>query len=159
MPEELSLLSLRRCITKEIEISAPCALVWKALTDFPGYGSWNPFIRRIAGELIVGERLRVLARLPCGLPMLLRPRVLELEVERKIRWLGSLLLPGLLDGEHLFMLEPLGKTKVRFVQREEYSGVLLPIMWSWLNDQGHGAFEMMNRALKVVAERLGENSF
>jgi len=126
VPQELSLLSLRRCITKEIEISAPCALVWKAVTDFPGYGSWNPFIRRIAGELIVGEHLRVLARLPCGLPMLLRPRVLELEVERKIRWLGSLLLPGLLDGEHLFMLEPLGKTKVRFVQREEYSGVLLP---------------------------------
>ena len=152
-------MSLRRCITKEIEISAPCALVWKAVTDFPGYGSWNPFIRRIAGELIVGERLRVLARLPCGLPMLLWPKVLELEVERKIRWLGSLLLSGLLDGEHIFMLEPLGKTKVRFVQREEYSGVLLPIMWSWLRDQGHGAFEMMNRALKVTAERLGENSF
>ena len=152
-------MSLRRCITKEIEISAPCALVWKAVTDFPGYGSWNPFIRRIAGELIVGERLRVLARLPCGLPMLLWPRVLELEVERKIRWLGSLLLSGLLDGEHIFMLEPLGKTKVRFVQREDYSGVLLPIMWSWLRDQGHGAFEMMNRALKVTAERLGENSF
>jgi hypothetical protein len=151
-------LSRSRCITKEIEISAPCALVWKAVTDFPGYGSWNPFIRRIAGELIVGERLRVLARLPCGLPMLLWPRVLELEVERKIRWLGSLFLSGLLDGEHLFMLEPLGKTKVRFVQREEYSGVLLPIMWSWLSDQGHGAFEMMNRALKVTAERLGENS-
>lgn len=152
-------MTLRRCITKEIEISAPCALVWKAVTDFPVYGSWNPFIRHIAGELIVGERLRVLARLPCGLPMLLWPKVLELEVERKIRWLGSLFTSGLLDGEHIFMLEPLGKTKVRFVQREEYSGVLLPIMWSWLRDQGHGAFEMMNQALKVTAERLGENSF
>jgi len=78
--------------------------------------------------------LRVLARLPSGLPVLLWPKVLGVEVERNIRWLGSLILPGLLDGEHLFILEPLGKTKVRFVQREEYSGVLLPIMWSWLRD-------------------------
>lgn len=129
------------------------------MTDFPGYGSWNPFIRRIEGELIVGERLRVFARLPCGLPMMLWPRVLEYGVERNIRWLGSLLLSGLLAGEHLFMLEPLGKIKVRFVQTEDYSGALLPIMWSWLRDQGHGAFEMMNGALKVAAERLCESSF
>jgi hypothetical protein len=154
----LNLLSSRRFITKEIEINAPCAVVWKVVTDFAGYGSWNPCIRRIAGALIAGERLRVLARLPCGLPVLLWPKVLEVEVERKIRWLGSPILPGLLDGEHLFILEPLGKTKVRFVQREEYSGVLLPIMWSWLRGQGHGAFEMTNSALKVEAERLRENS-
>jgi len=151
--------SQRRWITTEIEINAPCAVVWKVMTDFSGYGSWNPFIRSIEGKLIVGEHLRVFARLPCGLPILLWPRVLEFGVERKIRWLGSLLLSGLLDGEHLFMLEPLGKTKVRFVQREAYSGVLLPIMWSWLRDQGQGAFEMMNRALKVAAERLCETSF
>ena len=159
MPKELSLLSRRRCITKEIEINAPCAVVWKVLTDFPGYGSWNPFIWRIAGELIVGKRLSLFARLPCGLQMPLWPRVLELEAERKIRWLGSLLLPGLLDGEHLFMLEPLGKTRSRFTQVEEYRGVLLPVVWNWLRDQGHGAFDIMNRALKNSAERFHESSF
>ncbi len=151
-------MSRRRSIAQEIEINAPCAVVWKVLTDFSGYGAWNPSIRRIAGEPIVGERLRVSARLPCGLPVLLRPKVLEFEVERKIRWLGSLFLSGLLDGEHLFLLEPLGKTRVRFVQIEKYSGVLSPIMWSWLKDQGQGAFEMMNTALKVAAEHLCANS-
>jgi len=90
--------------------------------------------------------------------MPLQPRLLEFEVERKIRWLGSFILPGLLDGEHLFMLEPLGKTKVRFIQREEYSGVLLPILWKWLRNQGLGGFEMMNRALKAAAENSRENS-
>jgi hypothetical protein len=157
VPQELSLLPRRRFITREIEINAPCAVVWKVVTDFPVYGSWNPSIRRIAGELIVGRRLRVIARLPCGLPMPLLPRVLEVGAERKIRWLGSLLLPGLLDGEHLFIFEPLGKTKVLFVQREDFSGVLLPVMWSWLREQGNAAFERMNRALKVVAERLCES--
>jgi hypothetical protein len=143
-----------RYITTEIEINAPCDVVWRIVTDFPGYGSWNPFIRLIAGEPIVGARLRVFASLPCGLPVLLWPRVLEVEVERKICWLGSLLLPGLLDGKHSFILEPLDETKVHFVQREEYSGLLLPIMWIWLRNQGLRGFETMNGALKTAAERL-----
>jgi hypothetical protein len=159
VPAERSFLPLTPWIWTEIEIDAPPDVVWKVLTDFSGYGLWNPFVRRIAGELIVGERLRVLARLPCGLPMLLWPRVLEFEIERKIAWLGSLLRSGLLDGEHHLILEPLGKNKVRFIQREEYTGVLLPILWSWLRDQGHGAFEMMNMALKAASERLSGNSF
>ena len=148
----------RRKIEAEIEINASPGAVWKVLTDFCSYGSWNPVIRRIEGTLAVGSSLRVFACLPCGLPMPLQPRLLEFEVERKIRWLGSLIVTGLLDGEHLFMLEPLGKTKVRFIQREEYSGVFLPIMWKWLRSQGLGGFEMMNRALKVTAERSCEIS-
>jgi hypothetical protein len=137
-----------RSITTEIEISAPGDVVWKVLTDFPAYGSWNPFIRRISGQLTAGRHLRVYARLPCRLPMVLRPRVLELEVERRFSWLGSLVMPGVLDGEHLFMIDPIA----------ENSGVLLGTLWSWLSDQGQGAFELMNRALKTAAERLIENS-
>lgn len=159
VPQELSLLSLRRCITKEIEINAPCAVVWKVLTDLPGYSSWNPFIRRIAGDLSVGRHLRVLALLPCGLLIPLWPKILELAAERKIRWLGRLFLPSLLDGEHIFLLEPLGETRSRFTQMEEYRGALLPIVWNWLRDQGRTAFEMMNGALKKSAERLYESSF
>jgi hypothetical protein len=147
-----------RSIKTEIEINAPSAVVWKVLTDLPAYGSWNPFIRRISGELTAGRHIRVYARLPCGLPMVLRPKVLEIEVERRFRWLGSLLMPGVLDGEHLFMIDPIAKNKVRFIQREEYSGVLLGTLWSWLSGQGQGAFELMNNALKTAAERLIEKS-
>ena len=159
MPQDVSLLPQKRWRTTEIEINAPSAVVWKVLTDFPRYGSWNPIIRQIEGELIVGKRLRVFVRLPCGLPMVLRPKVLGFGIKQVIRWLGNLLVSGLLDGEHLFMLEPLGEAQVRFVQREAYSGVLLPIMWPWLKGQGFEAFGMMNRALKATAERLCESPF
>jgi len=144
----------KRWITTEIEIHSPAAVVWKVLTDFPHYGSWNPFIRHIKGNLIVGERLKVIARLPCGMPMLVRPTILEVADEAKIKWLGSLIVPGLLDGRHSFMLETLGETEVRFVQKEEYSGLFLSMMWGWLREQGQRAFEMMNAALKLEAERI-----
>jgi hypothetical protein len=97
--------------------------------------------------------------LPCGMPMIVWPMILEVEEERRIKWLGSLVLPGLLDGEHLFMLEPLGKTRVRFIQREDYSGLLSPFIWSWLREQAQKAFDMMNMALKAEAGQVYENSF
>ena len=159
MPKDLSLLPRKRWITTEIEINAPSAVVWNVLTDFSSYCSWNPVIRQIKGNLIVEKRLSVLVRLPCGLRMLLWPKILYFGIEQEIRWLGSLLVSGLLDGEHLFMLEPLGEAQVRFVQKEAYSGVLLPIMWPWLGSQGLEAFGMMNRALKAAAERLYESPF
>jgi hypothetical protein len=69
------------------------------------------------------------------------------------------LVSGLLDGEHLFVLETIGEAQVRFVQKKTYSGILLPIMWPWLKGQGFEAFGMMNRALKKAAEHSCESSF
>jgi hypothetical protein len=84
--------------------------------------------------------------------MLLQPKLLEFDAEREIRWLGSLILPGLVDGEHIFLLEPLCESKTRFVQREEFNGIFMPLIWGWFSSQVRPAFEMMNRALKTVAE-------
>jgi len=147
----------KRWITTEIEIHSCAALVWKILTDFPRYGLWNPFIRHIEGKLIVGERLKVVALLPCGIPMVVWPTILEVTDAAKIKWLGSLVVPGLLDGRHSFILEARGENKVRFVQEEEYSGLLLSMMWGWLREQGQRAFEMMNAALKREVERACES--
>lgn len=152
-------MSKRRSIATEIEINSPAAVVWKAMADFARYASWNPFIRSIEGDLNVGKHLKVIARLPCGVPMILRPKILEVEEQRKIKWLGSMVLPGLLDGEHLFMLETLKDNKVRFVQREEYDGLLLSLVWGWLEEQGQRSFEMMNAALKAEAEQIYESPF
>jgi hypothetical protein len=145
-------LPVKRVIATEVEINAPPEVIWRVLTNLSGYGSWNPVIRRIEGNLAVGSCLRVTACLPCGLPMLLQPKLLEFDAEREIRWLGSLILPGLVDGEHIFLLEPLCESKTRFVQREEFNGIFMPLIWGWFSSQVRPAFEMMNRALKTVAE-------
>lgn len=144
---------MNRWIQAEIEIDVPGGVVWKVLTDFAGYCTWNPTIRRIEGKLTVDSCLSVFACLPCGLPMLLRPRLVECRPERELRWIGNLLVPGLIDGEHLFRVDSLGDSRTRFVQREEFSGMLLPLVWEWFKDQGLRAFEKMNEALKTEAER------
>jgi hypothetical protein len=136
----------------EIEIAAPAERVWRVLTDFPSYPQWNPFIRRIRGEPKTGERLEVRLEPPGGRGMTFRPKLLNVEANRELRWLGHLFVPGLFDGEHWLTIEPLGESRVRLVQREEFRGLLVPLLARSLDDNTRRGFEEMNHALKERAE-------
>ena len=140
----------------EIEIDAPAERVWHLLTDFASYPSWNPFIRSIGGRPIPGERLEVHLEPPGGRGMTFKPEVLEAEPERALRWLGRLLVPGLFDGEHSFTIRPLAEDRVRFVQREEFKGLLVPLFARSLDANTRRGFEQMNVALKERAESAPE---
>jgi hypothetical protein len=136
----------------QIEIYASDKRVWELLTDFASYPQWNPFIRQISGRLAPGERLRARLEPPGGRAMTFEPRVLRAEANRELRWLGHLLVPGIFDGEHSFTIEPLEENHVRFVQRETFKGLLVPLFARSLETNTLQGFEEMNRALKERAE-------
>ncbi len=69
--------------------------------------------------------------------------------------MGRLRLPGLFDGEHIYEIAPLAESGVRFVQREEFRGVLVPLRWKSLETNTRQGFEAMNAALKKRAEEEG----
>jgi hypothetical protein len=139
-------------IHTEIEINAPAKTVWRVLTDFAAYPDWNPFVRRVEGEVRVGARLHVDIQPSGGKGMSFRPTVLVADPNRELRWLGRLWLPGLFDGEHSFSIEPLVEGQVRFVQRERFGGLLVPFLSKMLDRDIRRGFEEMNRALKLRAE-------
>ena len=136
----------------QIEIDAPAKRVWRLLTDFASYPPRNPFIRSISGQLGPGERLQARLEPPGGRAMTFKPKVLKAEANRELRWLGHLLVPGLFDGEHSFTIEPLEDNRVRFVQREAFKGLLVPLFARSLETNTQQGFEQMNRALKERAE-------
>lgn len=68
---------------------------------------------------------------------------------KELRWLGRLWLPGIFDGEHIFEIEPVDADRVRFVQCEQFNGILVPF---FNLDGTRRGFEAMNRALKERAE-------
>jgi hypothetical protein len=141
----------------EIEIDAPAERVWHLLTDFASYPQWNPFIHSIRGQPIRGEGLEVRIEPPGGRGMTFKPKVLNAEDNRELRWLGHLLVPGLFDGEHSFTIESLAKNRVRFVQREAFKGLLVPLLFAGsLETNTQRGFEQMNRALKERAEAAPE---
>ncbi len=86
--------------------------------------------------------------------MTFRPSVIKCEPNRELRWLGHLLIPGLFEGKHIFIIEPLGADRVRFIQREEFTGLLIPLFAGGLDINTQRGFEEMNRALKARAEQI-----
>lgn len=142
-------------LRREIEIDAPPERVWAVVTDFAAYPEWNPFIRRISGELRIGARLEVRIEPPGGRAMTFKPAVQVVEANRELRWLGRLLVPGIFDGEHSHRIEPLDPGRSRFIESERFSGVLVGLFKRTLQKTETG-FGQMNDALKVRAERTSE---
>ncbi len=142
-------------LRSEIEIQASAERVWQLLTDFANFPQWNPFMRRASGEIKVGARLEVYIQPSGTRGMTFKPTVLKAEPGRELRWLGRLLMPGLFDGEHILTIEPLEANRVRFVQREIFTGVLVPFFAHGLDTDTRRGFEEMNRALKAGAEQAG----
>lgn len=143
-------------IKTEIVIAAPPARVWSVLVDLAAYGEWNPFIVAISGPLFVGGKLTARIKPPGGRAMIFRPRVLVLEPERELRWLGHVFIPGLFDGEHRFWLEPMdGGNTTLFHQDEGFSGWLANLLMGGSGRAKTAAgFTAMNEALKRRAEAL-----
>src|SRR5437867_5294586 len=140
----------------EIEIDATPERVWAVLIDFEKFPDWNPFIRSIRGNVQVGSRLDVLLGASGTRAMRFRPIVKAVVPNRELRWLGRLGLPRLFDGEHIFQIEPLGPIRSRFVQRERFRGLFVPLLARSLNRDARRGFEEMNRALRErVADSTG----
>jgi hypothetical protein len=139
-------------IHTSIMINASADKVWQVLFDFASYPEWNPFIRQVRGEARVGARLDVKVQPPGGKQMAFRPTVLRADPNRELRWLGRLWVPGLFDGEHSFEIEPLEGGAVRFVHREQFGGLLVPLLSKMIDRDIRRGFEEMNRALKQRVE-------
>ena len=146
-----------RELRREIEIDAPPERVWAVVSDFAAYPEWNPFIRRIGGELREGARLEVRIEPPDTRAMTFKPTVRAVEANRELRWLGRLLLPGVFDGEHSLRIEPLDSGRSRFIQSERFTGLLVGLLGGTLSKTEAG-FEQMNAALKARAEHSSAQS-
>jgi hypothetical protein len=137
----------------EIEIQASAERVWRLLTDFEEFPEWNPFLRRASGKIENGAKLNVFMQPSGSSGITMKPKIIKLEPLRELRWLGHLFVPGIFDGEHAFIIEALGPGRVRFIQREVFTGLLVPLFSRMLDKDTKRGFREMNMALKMRAEK------
>lgn len=72
----------------EVEIHARPAAIWRRLTDFNDYVSWNPYVVRAKGKLDVGERVDLVLSPPGGSEVKVKRHILELRESEELRWQG-----------------------------------------------------------------------
>ena len=136
-----------RELSSQIEFDATPDEVWEVLQDLARHAEWNPFITKIDGELHPGAKLDVRLEPEGERGITMHPTVLAVEPGRELRWLGHLLVPGVFDGEHRFLIEESGPGRVRS-PRASASGDLAAAVLEEARDGGTAkGFRAMNEAL------------
>lgn len=136
-------------ISTSINIQATPQQVWNILTDFEKYPEWNPFVKKLTGEVAVGNQIEI------ALPgMNFKPTVLAFESAKEFRWIGKLFFKGVFDGEHFFKIAENGDGTTHLEHGENFSGFLVPIFKGKMLAETKKGFEEMNQALKKRAEKL-----
>jgi hypothetical protein len=149
-------ITIKKTMAKEIKtavlINATPQTVWRIFSNFENYPQWNPFIKLITGDVKTGHRITARIEPPGAKGMTFKPRVLAVESEKELRWLGHLLVPGLFDGEHRFELVNNGNGTTTFIQSEIFKGILVPLFKKMLDQNTKAGFEQMNEKLKALCE-------
>lgn len=137
-------------VTAAIDVPAAPAVVWDVLTDLDAYPKWNTLLS-VTGEFAVGNTVSVQLSMP-GMPTVpLEPVITTVEPEREIRWQSSLFGVA---AEHAFRLEPMADGGTRFVQHEQFSGVVAGPIIDRLERRIRRGFEEMNVGLRRRALEL-----
>ncbi len=142
-----------RNIETSTVINAPASEVWKTLMDFKSYPNWNPFIKTLKGNAVVGGQLTAELCLPGKKPMIFKPTVLRATPNKEFRWIGKLWVKGLFDGEHYFVLEKLDEQRTLFTHGENFSGLLSGLLFKMIEEETKRGFEEMNEALSERVEK------
>lgn len=136
-------------INTEILIHTHPNRVWTVLTQIEEYPKWNSFIKKLQGNLKVGENLRAEIQPVNSSTMTFKPKVLQFEENRILQWKGKFLINGLFDGTHSFELIDNQDGSTTFKQSELFNGVLVGLFDLENTIKG---FEAMNEELKSKCE-------
>jgi hypothetical protein len=122
--------------------------IWNLLTDAAGYTRWNNTVDKVTGKIAPGERVTVHPKINPGRAFPVK--VTEFEAPRKMVWTGGMPF-GLFKGARTFTLTPRQNGDVEFSMREEYTGLLAPLIGRSIPDL-QPAFDEFASDLKQAAE-------
>ena len=141
-----------RELRAEIHISAPIEQVWRVLTDFDHWKDWNPMVNQASGTASVPSKLKLTMRGPDSKDaMKYEPIVVEVDPPKYLRWRATMMSGFMFTNDRVFELkEKNGGTEV--INREEFSGLMVPLFWKKMNQFVVPMLEKMNNALKDKME-------
>lgn len=143
-----------KTIETNIVIDSTPEKIWDVLTNFEEYELWNPFMTKVVGNAILGSKIEVNIKTISGKNRSYYPIITKCEINKELRWKGKSFLPGVFDGERVFVLEKSDDDKVSFSHKEIFSGLGVKLVGNKLDENLREGFVRMNVALKVRAENL-----
>jgi len=137
-----------KAFSTTIDINAAPQTVWNILTDAPSYTEWDPNMLTLEGNIAAGEKLVIHTKIAPN--QAFTPTVAVFEPNKRMEWKSGMPF-GLFDGTRTFTLEPIGENGTRFSVREEFKGLMMPLIGGTIPDL-QPTFDAFAEALKTRAE-------
>lgn len=141
-----------KTIETDIIVNSNPDKIWGILTNFKEYELWNPFMTKVEGNAILGSRIEVNIKTLSGKKRTYFPIITKCEINRELRWKGKSFLPGIFDGERIFVIEKSNDNRVSFLHKEVFKGLGVKLVGNKLDQDLRESFVRMNKALKARAE-------
>jgi hypothetical protein len=143
-----------KTIETQIKTNSTPEKIWKILINFEEYELWNPFMIKIVGDAKLGSKIMVRIQTVSGKQRTYYPTITRLEINKELRWKGKSFLPGIFDGERIFIIEKSADNKVSFIHKEIFTGLGVRLVGNKLDQDLRVSFDKMNIALKTKAENF-----
>ena len=142
-----------REIRTEIEINASQMEVWDILMAFDKWSDWNPTVNQASGTATLGSKVSIIMAASEGKNgQKYSADITTFEAPRSFRWRAVMMAGFLMTNDRSFELEPAGEG-TKLINTEHFSGLLVSLLWSKLENFVPDSLKSMNEALKRRAEK------
>ena len=142
-----------REIRTEIEINASQMEVWDILMAFDKWSDWNPTVNQASGTATLGSKVSIIMAGSEGKNgQKYSADITTFEAPRSFRWRAVMMAGFLMTNDRSFELEPAGEG-TKLINTEHFSGLLVSLLWSKLENFVPDSLISMNEALKRRAEK------
>jgi hypothetical protein len=121
--------------------------IWALLTDAPAFPRWNSTVTSIEGQIAEGQTLTL--KVPTAPTRVFKPKVSNVQPGRSMVWSDG--MAPMFKGVRTFTLTPNADGSTEFSMKEEFSGLMLPMIRGSLPDFAP-VFEAYADDLKSAAE-------
>ena len=121
--------------------------IWALLTNAASFPQWNSTVTSIEGVIAEGQRLKL--TVPAAPSRTFKPTVSRVEAGRSMVWSDG--MAPMFKGVRTFTLTPNADGTTEFAMKEEFAGIMLPMIKGSLPDFTP-VFEAYAADLKRAAE-------
>ena len=143
-----------KTIETQIMVNSTPEKIWNILINFDQYELWNPFMTKVVGDAKLGSKIMVKIQTVRGKERTYYPIITKFEIDKELRWKGKSFLPGIFDGERIFIIEKSTNNQVSFLHKEIFTGLGVKFVGDKLGEDLKESFDKMNIALKSRAENF-----
>ncbi len=141
-------------IGTEIDIEAPCEKVWAIITNVDKWHEWSPTINASEGKAEVGSvvTITMMSKEAGKDGPKYSPKIIKMDEPKYFHWRAHMMAGFIFTNDKIIELEPTA-TGTKVIHKETFKGLMAALMKGQMEKGVPTMLNMMNEALKELAEK------